>query len=128
MTGILYERKCSGCGEICKPYGFGVMELSLKPIDSNINPVTRYVAEYGCSNCDQLNFFEVDNAHVNYFKDLDRERQTREVMDPTWECKDCEHKYDVHSQLNCLGANEVNGKREQNCKCMKFAFVKSSTE
>ena len=125
LTGILYERKCCGCGEICHPYGMGVMELTLKPLDGTLQPVTRYVAEYGCNKCDQLNFFEIDCAHVNYFRDLNLARQHEQIMNPTWECKDCGHDYDVHDQISCLGANDVDGKRVQNCKCFKFAFIKT---
>ena len=125
LAGIHYERKCSGCGTICHPYATGVMELTLKPLDSDQKPVTRYVTEYGCNKCDQLNFFEVDQKHVNYFRDLRLAKQHEFILDPTWECKDCGHDYDSHNLAMCLGANEVDGKPVQNCKCFKFTFIKT---
>lgn len=125
MAGVRYERTCSGCGGIVRPYAIYPVDLNVKPLfEKNSSLTERFVALYGCNKCDLLNIFEIDYTHVRYFRDLElARRQNNYLSNPTWECKDCNHDYDVHSDFLCLGTNEKDGKRVQDCKCNKFAFV-----
>ena len=118
MTGILATRKCVGCGNICRPYATGPLELKMKKLSEDDYHVN-YVVQYSCDNCDLVQFFEIDGTHVRYFEDLERERKRSEINNPTWECKDCNHDYDRHSKLGCMGISE------EKCTCFKFAFTKS---
>jgi len=124
MAGVRYERPCSGCGETTKPYGIYPVDLNVKPLfDEKSVWTERFVALYGCDKCNLLNMFEIDSVNVRYFQDLERAKSKSDIFNPTWECKDCGHGYEYHSDLNCLGINEKDGQRLQNCKCYKFSFV-----
>lgn len=131
MPGILYERKCSACNEICHPITSRPVKLSFIPMDkadigrSYDGP---YVALYICDKCNFLNYFEIDDETVRYFEDLIIAEKHEEIHNPTKICKDCKHEHRDHSSMNCLGVNEENGNRVQNCKCMKFAFNKTITK
>jgi len=130
MTGLLYERKCVNCDGIMRPYSSYPLELTLKEMGGTTDKKcwpkhTHHIQHFACSNCDLVQFFEVDEETVRYFEDLLRFKMSNEVHNPTKECKDCGHLHRDHDRIACLGVDKIDGKHVQNCTCHKFAFNKT---